>query len=386
MLLSVACLAVCASTVATDLIGSWITNDGSRVVFRQDDDGAILFEQDGIFGSLSVEKHTLPTGAEDFVPDFTAQLRKEEGDEVGRLWMRVTGDEMEALFEGHQTVHRSNAVRRGAKAESPVVTGDELLDKNTRNGEVAVLRSGVQYRVLREGSGKQHPSDGCTADVHFEARTAHHHFAGGGPYDNTFQRGQPVEILIGGKGVLPGLDEALRLMVQGDEWEIFIPPTEGYSDVLGGYVHAQHPQAPGWIYRAKLSLVLRVNLVHVGEGCKGPAAKRCWVDTLAGCDETDVAFIQKHKGDANEELRRLLGVLRSGNVASEQRNWSQRRVGILRRLGAEEPGEEAKEKDEQGEEDTDCDSAGEDCPAGAPKGAAVSHSEEVEGGRSTDEL
>eukprot|EP00756_Hemistasia_phaeocysticola_P037081 Hpha_TRINITY_DN16678_c2_g4::TRINITY_DN16678_c2_g4_i1::g.183892::m.183892 len=359
----------CASSpaVSSDLIGLWITNDGSQVVFKEGDDGVVRFEQDGIVGSLSVEKHTLPAGAEGFKPDFTAQLKKEEGGvELGRLWVRVNGDEMESLFEGGQTVHRNSAVRRGAKAKS-AGAGE---DKSARRGEVVALHSGVQYKVLREGSGRQHPSDGCAVEFNFLARTAQAHFEGGGAYDDTFQRGEPAEIVIGGRGVLPGLDEALRIMVQGDVWEILIPPSMGYSDLLGGYDHVQHPQAPGWIYRAKVPLVLKVEVLKVGEECKGPAAKRCWPDSLDGCDGYETAFIQEHKGNANEELRRLLGVLRGPQEEkplAEETDLYHRRVAILRRLGAEEPVEE---------EGKDCDAASEGCGT-TTEGGSTTGSDEL---------
>lgn len=100
--------------------------------------------------------------------------------------------------------------------------GELFLDANKKKEGVIILPSGVQYRVLKAGTGKT-PTDDDTVTVHYRGiltdRTE---------FDNSYRRGQPATFAI--KGIVPGWREALKLMQEGAKWEICIPPNLAYGE------------------------------------------------------------------------------------------------------------------------------------------------------------
>ena len=100
--------------------------------------------------------------------------------------------------------------------------GELFLDANKKKEGVIILPSGVQYRVLKAGTGKT-PTDDDTVTVHYRGiltdRTE---------FDSSYRRGQPATFAI--KGIVPGWREALKLMQEGAKWEICIPPNLAYGE------------------------------------------------------------------------------------------------------------------------------------------------------------
>lgn len=98
---------------------------------------------------------------------------------------------------------------------------DDYAELNAQREGVVSLPSGVQYEVLRAGSGNQpHASD--TVTVHYRAMLAN-----GVEFDNTYERGEPASLHLG-EYLVPGLKEALLLMKEGDEWRVTIPAKMGF--------------------------------------------------------------------------------------------------------------------------------------------------------------
>jgi peptidylprolyl isomerase len=77
-------------------------------------------------------------------------------------------------------------------------------------------RSGLAYRVLRKGKGKQHPKPDSTVEAHFTGWTAD-----GKLFDDSFGRLEPPEFLV--SGAIAGWTEGLQLMVVGDKFRFWIP-------------------------------------------------------------------------------------------------------------------------------------------------------------------
>ena len=99
--------------------------------------------------------------------------------------------------------------------------GQAFLAANARRPEVVTLPSGLQYEVVREGTGaKPKPSD--TVEVHY-----HGTLIDGTVFDSSVRRGTPAT--FGVTQVIPGWVEALQLMPVGSKWKLYIPSELAYG-------------------------------------------------------------------------------------------------------------------------------------------------------------
>ena len=106
--------------------------------------------------------------------------------------------------------------------------GKAFLDENKKKEGVIVLPSGLQYKVLAEGSGKT-PKAADNVTVNYKGTLIN-----GAEFDNSYKRGQPATFKA--NGVIKGWTEALQLMKEGSKWQLFIPPGLGYGDRGAGPV------------------------------------------------------------------------------------------------------------------------------------------------------
>jgi FKBP-type peptidyl-prolyl cis-trans isomerase FklB len=103
-----------------------------------------------------------------------------------------------------------------------VNAGKQFLQANALKDGVAVTASGLQYKVLKSGSGA---TPGLTDTV-----VTHYHgtFIDGKVFDSSVDRGEPLEFPV--NGVISGWTEALQLMKEGDKWQLFIPSELAYGE------------------------------------------------------------------------------------------------------------------------------------------------------------
>jgi len=97
-----------------------------------------------------------------------------------------------------------------------------FLAENKEKEGIVTLESGLQYKVLKEGTG---PFPKATDKV----KT---HYVGtlidGTEFDSSVKRGEPITFSV--TGVIPGWTEALKLMKVGSKWNLFIPPELAYGE------------------------------------------------------------------------------------------------------------------------------------------------------------
>jgi len=104
-----------------------------------------------------------------------------------------------------------------------------FLDANKKKAGVKVTKSGLQYQVLKSGSGKS-PKATDWIKAHY-----HGTLINGEMFESTVQQGgEPVEIAV--EDTIPGWAEALAMMKVGDKWRLFIPPSLAYGDLGQGPV------------------------------------------------------------------------------------------------------------------------------------------------------
>ena len=93
---------------------------------------------------------------------------------------------------------------------------------NQTSEEFVTTSSGLQYRILNEGSGDDTPGPESVVSVHYRGKLTN-----GLEFDSSYKRNQPTSFPV--NGVIRGWTEALQLMKEGDKWELIIPPDLGYG-------------------------------------------------------------------------------------------------------------------------------------------------------------
>lgn len=128
----------------------------------------------------------------------------------------LSEDQFQALV---QWLAQESAGMKAAKAKAE---GKAFLEKNAKQPGVVTLPSGLQYKVITEGSGES-PKANNTVTVHYEGTLIN-----GKVFDSSYKRGQTIE--FGVTQVIKGWTEALMLMKPGAKWQLFIPAELAYGD------------------------------------------------------------------------------------------------------------------------------------------------------------
>jgi len=100
--------------------------------------------------------------------------------------------------------------------------GEAFLAENKKKEGVKTLPSGLQYKVIKAGTGKK-PGMNDTVTVQYRGT-----LIDGTEFDSSYRRGQPATFQV--SGVIPGWTEALALMEEGAKWQLFIPPNLAYGE------------------------------------------------------------------------------------------------------------------------------------------------------------
>jgi len=99
--------------------------------------------------------------------------------------------------------------------------GDDFLAANGKKPEVKTTASGLQYQVVREGTGAK-PTADDTIKVNYLGTTLD-----GKKFDSSYDRGQPAEFKVG--GVIAGWTEGMQLMSVGSKYVFWIPSKLAYG-------------------------------------------------------------------------------------------------------------------------------------------------------------
>jgi FKBP-type peptidyl-prolyl cis-trans isomerase FklB len=108
--------------------------------------------------------------------------------------------------------HAANANHAAARA---------FLAHNGKKAGVRTTASGLQYQVLKPGQGAT-PKSGDTVTVNYRGT-----LLDGKEFDSSYKRGQPATFPV--DRVIPGWQEALKMMKPGAKWRIYVPPQLAYD-------------------------------------------------------------------------------------------------------------------------------------------------------------
>jgi len=215
----------------------------------------------------------------------------------------------------------------GSAAAGTNEVGKKFLEENAKNPGVITLPSGLQYKVLREGTGEDHPTVDSPCECHYAGTTpsltpdaVDKDESAWSEFDSSYKRGSPTTFAP--NQVIKGWTEAMQLMVEGDKWEMYIPSDLGYGD--GG---------SGAKIKGGDVLVFRMEILKI-KGNKKPADK-CDPDSMAGCNDKQKGYVEKQgKNTADKrkaELKRLEG-MQGGEMKPENKNWLMSRIKLLKKM------------------------------------------------------
>jgi FKBP-type peptidyl-prolyl cis-trans isomerase FklB len=124
--------------------------------------------------------------------------------------------------EANMTIQQKLQQYMSIKTNAEKEEGIKFLEANKNRPEVVTLPSGLQYEILTKGTGPV-PKATDTVKANYIGS-----LIDGKEFDNSYKRGQPLEIPV--SGVIQGWVEALQLMPVGSKWKLFIPSDLGYGD------------------------------------------------------------------------------------------------------------------------------------------------------------
>ena len=160
----------------------------------------------------------------------------------------MTEDEMKATLQQLKAdVNKQQEAKAHVAGQAGRKEGDAFLSANKAKPGVTALPDGLQYKVLKEGTGPK-PTASDTVTVNYKGTLVN-----GTEFDSSYKRGQPATFPVG--GVIKGWTEALQLMPVGSKWELYIPADLAYGD---------NPP-PGAPITPGATLVFEVELLSIGE-------------------------------------------------------------------------------------------------------------------------
>lgn len=160
----------------------------------------------------------------------------------------LTEDEARsALMQLQKEMQEKQQAKAAQEGEANKKEGDAFLAANKTKQGVVTLPSGLQYKILKEGSG---PKPTATDSVVCNYKGT---LINGTEFDSSYKRGEPATFPV--TGVIKGWTEALQLMPVGSKWQLFIPPDLAYG-----------PRGtPGGPIGPNATLIFEVELVSIKE-------------------------------------------------------------------------------------------------------------------------
>ena len=132
---------------------------------------------------------------------------------------QLSEEEMKTTVQHMQQQRQAEAQKLGDKNR---VEGEKFLAANKTKPGVKVTSSGLQFKVIRAGTGAK-PKLTDTVEVDYRGT-----LIDGREFDSSYARGKPAVFPV--NGVIPGWQEALQDMQEGAKWQIYVPSELAYGD------------------------------------------------------------------------------------------------------------------------------------------------------------
>jgi len=179
------------------------------------------FENNRAMTSYAVGAQTARTFAKDNVDIDIDQFIKGLKDSSGGKPLLLTEPELQKVLNGFQSDLRRNIKNAHAIAAADNIRkGKAFLDENKQKSGVVTMPNGLQYRVIKAGTGKT-PVDTDTVEVNYRGTTI------AGTQFDANEAGAPATMPL--VQLIPGMKQVLKLMPVGSHWEVVIPSQLAYG-------------------------------------------------------------------------------------------------------------------------------------------------------------
>lgn len=131
----------------------------------------------------------------------------------------LTDEQIQAVGKAYEERKVKEAADKATKNKAE---GDKFLAENKTKEGVKTTASGLQYKVITEGTGKS-PKATDTVIVHYEGKLIN-----GKVFDSSYERGMPAQFAV--NEVIKGWTEGLQLMKEGGKYEFYIPSELAYGE------------------------------------------------------------------------------------------------------------------------------------------------------------
>jgi len=187
--------------------------------------------------------------------------------------------------------------------------GKAFMQENKKREGVETLKSGLQYKVLTAGKGKSHPVKESEVEQHYRATTLtlEPDVLTKDPsewktHDSSYEKNRTGIYLP--KTAVKGWNQAMRLMVKGDIWEIYVPSTLAYGDA------GEAKFGIGW----GEMIIMRIEIIDI-QG-KKQTIKVCNAQTREYCKDNEIAILDKWGKASADEVAAHLKALQSKKETS----------------------------------------------------------------------
>ena len=160
--------------------------------------------------------------SQEFEANISVLVKGIEDVQAGREPVIPESEVKEIMMAHQRKVMAKLQEKKRIEGEANAAKGKEFLAQNKANEGVVELPSGLQYKVLTEGTGKTPVSD-SRVKVNYRGT-----LLDGTEFDSSYKRNTPAEFAV--NGVIKGWTEALLLMKEGAKWQLFIPSDLAYGE------------------------------------------------------------------------------------------------------------------------------------------------------------
>jgi FKBP-type peptidyl-prolyl cis-trans isomerase FklB len=134
----------------------------------------------------------------------------------------TTNDTLIKPQVANELIQKAYTALQKQKADQNLAKGKAFLENNKKQPGVVELPSGLQYKIITEGSGTP-PKAESQITAHYKGS-----LIDGKVFDSSYDRGEPAQ--FGVNQVIDGWKEALQLMKPGSKWQLFIPANLAYGE------------------------------------------------------------------------------------------------------------------------------------------------------------
>lgn len=166
-------------------------------------------------------------------------------DRVDSAEIKISREQMNQIMQAFNVKMRAKQESEDkVKSEKNLADGKKFLDDNKTKKGVVTTASGLQYMVIKEGTGTK-PAATDKVKVNYRGT-----LLDGTEFDSSFKNGQPAEFQL--NSVIPGWTEGLQLMTVGSKYKFFVPSNLAYGE-----------RSPGPLIGANAVLVFEIELLGI---------------------------------------------------------------------------------------------------------------------------